>query len=61
MRFPLPNAVQGDNPDVFLTISYQMPVWTQALVPELQIDEFLYLLFHHVKVFRIVQYENPVA
>ena len=49
MRFHLPNAVQGDNPDMFLTISYQVPVWTQALVPELQIDEFLSLLFHLCK------------
>ena len=56
----MPNAVQEDNPDVFLTVSYQVPVWTQALVPELQIDECLSLLFHLVKVFRIVQYENPV-
>lgn len=37
-----------------------MPVWTQVLVPELQIDESLSFLFYLVKVFRIVRYEDPV-
>ncbi len=30
----MPNAVQGDNPDVILTVVHQKLVWTQALAVE---------------------------